>query len=108
MAWVSLCEIGELEEGQGKHVEVDGFRLAVFLSEGKPYVMDDYCPHAGRTLSGGHIEAGCVVCPWHGWSFHLGSGEMPGAEGVKVKTYPIRILEREGQASLVQAELPIY
>jgi nitrite reductase/ring-hydroxylating ferredoxin subunit len=108
MAWVSLCEIGELVEGQGKYVEIEGFRLAVWLSAGKVYVMDDYCPHAGRSLSGGHVENGCAVCPWHGWSFKLEDGAMPGAEGVMVKTYGVRMLEREGKETLVQAELPMY
>ena len=40
----------------GKFVEIDGFKLAVFLRDRQPYVMDDVCPHAGASLSGGHVE----------------------------------------------------
>ena len=44
MSWTSLCDLSELTEGKGKYVEIGGFGLAVFLYQGKPYVMDNYCP----------------------------------------------------------------
>lgn len=98
----------ELKEGAGKYVEVDGYQLAVFLHEGKPFVIDNHCPHAGGSLSGGTAENGCAVCPWHRWAFNLETGEMPGRPLVKVKTYKIRLLERRDQPTLVQAQLPTY
>ena len=73
MAWISLCEITELTENQGKYVEIDGNQLAVFLSDGKVSVLDNHCPHAGGNLAGGHVEDGCAVCPWHYWAFRLDS-----------------------------------
>ena len=108
MAWTSLCELGELEEGKGKYAEIDGFQLAVFLWQGKIYVMDNFCPHAGGNLAGGMVEDGCAVCPWHNWPFRLETGELRDSPGVAVKTYQTRLLERQGQPALVQAELPIY
>jgi nitrite reductase/ring-hydroxylating ferredoxin subunit len=33
------------------------------------------CAHAGGPLAEGSIEDGCVVCPWHGSSFDLTTGE---------------------------------
>src|SRR5687767_13223763 len=65
MSWTSLCELGELEEGQGKYVEIGGFQLAVFKQGEQVYVIDNYCPHAGGNLAGGFVEDGCAVCPWH-------------------------------------------
>jgi nitrite reductase/ring-hydroxylating ferredoxin subunit len=108
MAWTSLCDITELEENKGKYVEIGGFQLAVFLSGGKVYVMDNYCPHAGGNLAGGVVEEGCAVCPWHYWPFRLENGELRDSPGVAVKTYPTRLFEREGHPALVQADLPIY
>jgi nitrite reductase/ring-hydroxylating ferredoxin subunit len=107
MSWTSLCHLSELEEGKGKYVEIDGFQLAVFLDEGRPYVMDNTCPHAGGNLAGGFIEKGCAVCPWHYWTFHLDSGQLRDAPGVVVKTYPVRITQHE-KGALVQADLPMY
>ncbi len=108
MAWTSLCEFNELTEGQGKYVDIDGFSLAVFLHEGRAYVLDNTCPHAGRSLAGGMIEDGCAVCPWHGWSFHLENGQLRDAPGVAVRTYKVRLLSRSNHPAMVQVDLPIY
>jgi len=108
MAWTSLCDISELEENKGKYVEIGGFQLAVFLSAGKVYAMDNYCPHAGGNLAGGIVEDGCAICPWHYWPFRLQDGELRDSPGVAVKTYATRLFERQDQPALVQADLPIY
>jgi nitrite reductase (NADH) small subunit len=108
MAWASLCRLDGLQEGVGKYVEIDGYQIAVFLHQGKPYAIDNHCPHAGGSLSGGTVENGCAVCPWHQWAFQLENGEMPGRPLVRVKNYKIRLLERPSRPTLVQAELPMY
>ncbi|MCC6424163.1 MAG: Rieske (2Fe-2S) protein [Phycisphaerales bacterium] len=108
MSWTSLCELGELTEGEGTYVEIGGFQLAVFLSEGKVHVMDNTCPHAGGSLAGGHVENGCAVCPVHQWCFGLEDGLLSGSKGFAVRVYPTRLMPRDGKQTLVQAELPIY
>lgn len=108
MAWTSLCELDELAEGRGTYVEIDGFRLAVFLVQGQVRVIDDMCPHAGASLAQGFVEGDYVVCPAHFWSFNLESGELHNSPACRINTYPIRLLERAGQPTLIQADLPIY
>jgi nitrite reductase (NADH) small subunit len=108
MSWTSLCELGELREGQGRYAEVGGFQLAVFLYRGQVYVIDNTCPHAGGNLAAGHVEEGCAVCPLHRWSFQLDSGKLEGSAAVMVQTYRSRLLHRQDRPTLVQAELPIY
>jgi len=108
MAWTSLCELEELEEGRGTYVEIGGFQLAVFLVAGQVYVLDDVCPHAGGSLAGGHVENGCAVCPVHHWPFRLDNGQFPGSPGLAVRVYPTRLMQRDGMGTLVQAELPMY
>ena len=109
MAWTSLCDLNELEEDRGKYVEIGGFQLAVFLHRAQVYVIDNYCPHAGGNLAGGHVdEDGCAVCPWHFWAFRLANGQLRDAPGVAVTAYKARVLDREGEEPLVQADLPIY
>ena len=108
MSWTSLCEITELDETKGKYVEIGGFQLAVFLNGGNVYVLDNYCPHAGGNLAGGFVEEGCAVCPWHYWQFRLENGQLRDTPGVTVTTYKVRLMEREGQPTLVQADLPIF
>jgi NAD(P)H-dependent nitrite reductase small subunit len=108
MSWISLCQIDELTERKGKYVEIDGFQLAVFLVDGKVNVLDNVCPHAGGSLAEGEVDDECVACPWHQWTFRLADGKLRGAETVGVTHYPIRLLERDGQPTLVQADLPVY
>ena len=107
MAWTSLCELDELTEGAGKLVEIDGYSLAVFLYGGKVHVLDSVCPHAGHDISGGNIEEGCAVCPYHGWNFRLTDGVMPTAPGIAVRVYESRIYTRPEKPALVQADLPM-
>ena|SRR5688572_16266682 len=102
MAWTSLCSIDELKEGKGRYVEVGRFQLAVFLHEGKPVVMDNYCPHAGGNLAGGVIEDGCAICPWHAWAFRVDNGELRDVPSVRVEVYPARV-----RGNLVEANLAL-
>jgi nitrite reductase (NADH) small subunit/3-phenylpropionate/trans-cinnamate dioxygenase ferredoxin subunit len=108
MSWVSLCDLNELREGLGKYVEIDGFQLAVFLSSGQVYAIDNTCPHAGGALCDGEVEAGCVVCPWHQWTFQLENGQLRDSPGVMISTYKTRLFPRESATTLVQADLPKY
>ena len=82
MAWTTLCNLDELVEDRGLYVAIGGRELAVFLHEGRPYVMENTCPHAGGSLSGGHVEeiagAACAVCP-------LVTAEMMAVEDVPVR-----------------------
>ena len=109
MAWTTLCSLDQLSEGAAKYVEIGGYRLAVFLHDGTPHVLDNYCPHAGGSMAGGYIEDGCAVCPWHSWAFRLQNGQLRDSPGVAVSTYKTRLVHRpDGKPTLVQADLPIF
>lgn len=108
MAWTSLCDLDELEEGMGKPVEIGGFQLGVFLDKGEVYVTDNNCPHAGGNLACGHIENGHILCPWHSWPFNLKTGELRDMPNCVISTYKTRIVTLEGKPKLVQADLPIF
>ena len=38
-------------------------------SDGAVVAAADRCPHREAPLSKGTVEAGCLVCPYHGWTF---------------------------------------
>ena len=107
MAWISLCDLDELTEGIARRVDIDGFGLAVYLHQSKVFVLDSTCPHAGHDISGGGVEEGCAVCPYHGWNFRLTDGQMPGSLGISIRTCPCRLFPRDGRPTLVQADLPM-
>jgi nitrite reductase (NADH) small subunit len=91
-AFVKVAKIDELPSGEGRLVEINQKRIALFNVDGRYYALDDVCPHRGAPLSEGEIEGEAVVCPWHGAIFELATGEVrrfPAATGVA--TYEVRL-----------------
>lgn len=66
----------ELAEGQMKRVNTEKARILVAKQNGQIYAINEVCSHLGGPLAEGKLEDGCVVCPWHGSRFALGSGEV--------------------------------
>ena len=83
--WHTVEPASKIREG-----EVLGFRIAGrFLAVGRTpdgyFAIDDDCPHANGSLSEGMIENECVICPIHGFAYHVRSGEgMDDGEAVRV------------------------
>ncbi len=75
-AFIKVATTGELAPGQGKRVEVQGKRIALFNVDGNYHAIDDTCTHRGGPLSEGELQADVVTCPWHGAQFKVNSGEV--------------------------------
>lgn len=77
--WIAL-EPAELDDDgdipAGRPVKAKlGINALVLVREGGVLLaLHDTCAHAGGQLSGGSIEDGCLVCPWHGSTFRLIDG----------------------------------
>jgi 3-phenylpropionate/trans-cinnamate dioxygenase ferredoxin subunit len=94
--FITIARTDELPPGQGKLVEVNQKRIALFNVGGCYYALDDMCPHRGGPLSEGELEGATVVCPWHGAIFDLATGNVtrpPGTAGVA--TYDVRLKGEE-------------
>jgi nitrite reductase/ring-hydroxylating ferredoxin subunit len=107
MPFTTLCHLDELTENEGKYVEIDGYRLAVFRTPAGVFTLDDACPHAGGSMSAGWVQDGCALCPRHAWAFDLTTGQLAGAGGFTIRTYPVRIHPTPDGRQLVQADLPM-
>jgi len=90
-----LCGLNELSPNVGRMVTVKGKELAVFLIDGKVVAVDAACPHEGGPLHEGAIDAGCVVCPWHGFRFELRTGRCDVDHSLSVRRYPTVIEQGE-------------
>jgi len=86
-------KIGKITEfEQAKCVTVKGKDLAVFKIEGKLYCMDNTCPHAGGPLCEGEVGSEEVICPWHGWTFNVKTGNaVTPAYAQNVTTYKVEV-----------------
>jgi nitrite reductase (NADH) small subunit/3-phenylpropionate/trans-cinnamate dioxygenase ferredoxin subunit len=96
-----VCQVGEVHEGEGKTVEVDGKLIALFCVGGQYHAIDDVCPHMGASLSDGYVENGIVTCPWHAWRFRLADGAWADNPRIKIGSYLVRV---EGDAVQVAVE----
>lgn len=90
--FVKVAKADEIAPGQGKMVEVNGSKIALFNVEGTFYAIDDTCTHRGGPLSDGELNGKEVTCPWHGGVFDVTTGEVLGPPPpVAVSRYDIRV-----------------
>jgi phenylpropionate dioxygenase-like ring-hydroxylating dioxygenase large terminal subunit len=102
--WFAVARSTDLSPGNVLATRVFGRELVLYRTEdGKPRLLDAYCPHQGAHLAvGGRIEGACIRCPFHGWKLDGGSGacvEVPWEQGSPprqeaIRTYPT--LEQDG------------
>lgn len=80
--------VGRLEEIDGVRV-VSGGRhgIAVFVSEGTAFAVDNRCPHMGFPLAKGSVCDGILTCHWHHARFDLASGGTFDPWADDVRTY---------------------
>ncbi|MBI4737254.1 MAG: Rieske 2Fe-2S domain-containing protein [candidate division NC10 bacterium] len=89
--FVKVGRVGDLADGQAKVVQVDGLRIALFYVGGRFYALEAACPHEGGPLADGVIEGLRIVCPWHGYDFHLKTGECGLDPDLRALTYPVKV-----------------
>jgi len=69
--FVKVAKSDEIQPDQGKMVEVDGKKIALFNVDATFYAIDDTCTHRGGPLSEGKLNGREVTCPWHGAVFDV-------------------------------------
>ena len=97
--FVKVAATGEVAPGKKKLVRVGHEQILLVNMDGTYYAVDGLCPHALASLNIGQISGEEIVCPVHGSSFNVKTGEVmspPAGEGLTV--YPVRV---EGDDLLV-------
>ena len=72
--WHVVAGTSDVRDGETKKVRLLGRDLVLWRSEGAHHCWLDLCAHRGAQLSRGRIEARCLICPYHGWTYD-GSGQ---------------------------------
>ncbi|MCB9641066.1 MAG: aromatic ring-hydroxylating dioxygenase subunit alpha [Myxococcales bacterium] len=71
--WYLICPAKELKAGKIRKLRILDEDIVVFRdAEGRPSAIEDRCCHRNVPLSLGEMKRGCVVCPYHGWTFDGG------------------------------------
>lgn len=90
----------ELDEGEGKTIEVDGLSIALFNVEGEYYAVSNRCTHKGGPLGEGFLnselptfneEDKTVHCPWHFWEFDLETGKNPVNPDASIRAFDVSV-----------------
>jgi nitrite reductase/ring-hydroxylating ferredoxin subunit len=81
-------------------VDVAGDRFRVLEHEGRLLAHAAVCPHLGGPLEEAALEAGAVICPWHGYRFDCETGRGPAAQRCRMAVRACVTVDADGTARL--------
>ncbi len=94
MQWIKVLNKFDMPKpSEIKSINTNGKQLCVINNEGKIYVTQSFCPHAGGHLSGGWCKNGYLVCPVHRYEYSLETGRGAEGQGDYINIYPTEIRE---------------
>ena len=73
--YVEVANVGDIEKGTMKNVQVEGRDILVANVDGKFYAIDDRCGHMNALLSMGKLVGKNVICPFHFAQFDVTTGK---------------------------------
>ena len=95
MMWIKIYSdlteaIAALGENRANTLYIGQKKLCLAVIDHTVVAIADRCTHNGESLGKGKINfQGEVVCPWHGYRFHLKSGRCS-ANAPDAETFPVR------------------
>ena len=101
--FVSVKKLEDLPPGSRLSIELESCGIALFNLDGEVHALDNTCPHAGGPLGEGTMEGDLIVCPWHGWKFHIPTGtcRKNPSPSWTVQRYDVQIVD-----GVIQVALP--
>jgi nitrite reductase (NADH) small subunit len=115
MAETLVCRDGEIAEGGVRIVRAGKVEIGVIRHGGKYYAYRNHCPHQGgpaceglrmpqvkELIGADGVYQGKtfdetdmhIVCPWHGYEFHLSDGVHVGDKRLRLQKF--QVIERDG------------
>lgn len=88
--WVVLDELADCGAGEMRTVKREAHQLVAGRDgDGRPFALDNRCPHEGYPLAQGELKGTALTCCWHNWKFDVSSGACT-LGGEAVRHYPTR------------------
>src|SRR5207253_896498 len=88
---LAVIDLQHLPPGSAKVVSVRDVEVALFNLEGAIFAIDNMCQHAGGPLGEGTIKGDIVICPWHGYRYHIKTGQYVKNPEMSVACYPVKV-----------------
>jgi 3-phenylpropionate/trans-cinnamate dioxygenase ferredoxin subunit len=101
MARHLVAKRADIAPGTTQRVLVDGVEMLLCNAGGNIYAIEDVCTHDGGALDQGTLEGETVVCPRHGATFDVRTGDaltLPAV--IPLMTFPVTV---EGDDVYVEA-----
>ncbi len=90
--FVKVAKTSEIKAGQSRLVDVKGKQIALFNVGGEFFALDNACTHEEGPLAEGEISGHKVICPWHGATFDVRTGEVLGPPAYEaVARFSVRV-----------------
>lgn len=100
MAKQKVANLSEIAPGTTRRVVANSTGILLCNVDGTVYAIEDVCTHDGGPLDQGELEGEVVVCPRHGATFDVRTGDALTLPAVApVMTFPVTI---EGDDILVE------
>lgn len=90
--WVPALKVDAIPEGDIVAADVQGRSLLFSRSGTQVSCFENACAHLGMPLDMGHVQAGVLTCPHHGFRYSLESGECLTVPEVQLQAHPVRVL----------------
>lgn len=101
MTKIKACNVADMTPGSVRQITAPGgATIALYRLADGFYATDDICSHGAAFLSEGDIEGEDIMCPFHGGTFDIRTGEPTAAPCV----VPIRthVVTLEGDAVYIE------
>ncbi len=92
MASQPVAKLSEIPTGATQRVVEGGQAVLLCNVGGHVYAIEDVCTHDGGALDQGELEGARIVCPRHGATFDVRTGEALTLPAIMpLPTYTVRI-----------------
>ena len=91
--FLKIASVNDIPLGTAKIFQIKGEPVAVFNVKGTFYALHNTCLHRGGPIGEGFVDDAelTVECPWHGWTYHMESGENTADSSKKLRTYTVKV-----------------
>jgi 3-phenylpropionate/trans-cinnamate dioxygenase ferredoxin component len=91
-----VANVADIAPGTTRRVVVDGQEILICNVDGNFFAIEDVCTHDGAPLDQGELDGKCIVCPRHGATFDVQTGEaltLPAV--IPLSTYAVELKDGE-------------
>ncbi|MBB6523222.1 Rieske (2Fe-2S) protein [Pseudoteredinibacter isoporae] len=89
MAFYPLIKLHQLVDGYRASFRIAGREILLIQENGRSYLLDARCPHAGRSLAHGSCDGQILRCPAHGMGFRLSDLQCVEQPSLRLSRYPL-------------------